>query len=111
MKALIAIALAGCFISGGLLALAADEQSTAKPSELDVLRKQIKDLEVRVRVLEGRFHITRPDPNVPMPQPWLHGRPVPETWQRREFNGMPYYVIPLRNDPNRGGGTEQVRSR
>ena len=100
MKALIAIALAGCCISGGLLALAADEQSTPKPSELDALRKQIKDLEARVAVLEGRLHIIRPDPNVPIPQPRLHGRPVPENWQRREFNGMPYYVIPLRNDPN-----------
>jgi len=100
MKARIAIALAGCCVFGGILALAADDESTPKPSELDALRKQIKDLEARVMVLEGRFHIARPDPNVAIPQPWLHGRPVPENWRRHEFNGMPYYVIPLRHDPN-----------
>jgi len=101
MKALIAIALAGCCIFGGVLALAADNESTSKPSELDTLLRQVADLEARVSALESRL---QPGPHLldkSMPRPWLHGHPVPENWSRREFNGMPYYVVPLHNDPNR----------
>ncbi|MHC4518839.1 MAG: hypothetical protein ACYTAS_09650 [Planctomycetota bacterium] len=100
MKAPIAIALAGCCVFGSILALAADEENSSKPSELETLRKRVADLEARVLVLEGRFHLVPRDPNAAIPRRWLHGRPVPENWSRREFNGMPYYVIPLRHDPN-----------
>ena len=100
MKARIAIALVGCCVFGGILALAAEEESTPKPSEFYVLRKQVKDLEARVAVLERLLKTTPREPNALILPPSLHGRRVPESWSRREFNGMPYYVIPLQHDPN-----------
>ena len=111
MKKLIAIALAGCCVSGGILALAADEESSPKPSDIEALRERIEDLEARVSTLEDRFRLVPRDPNVMVPQPWLHERRVPENWQHREFNGMPYYVIPLRDDPNGARRSGYVRKR
>jgi len=100
MKTQIAIVLVGCCVFGGILALAAEDESTPKPSELDVLRKQVKDLEVRVAVLEQSLKVTPPNSNALILPPSLHGRLVPENWSPREFNGMRYYMIPLENDPS-----------
>ena len=101
MKARIAIALVGCCVFGGILTLAAEDKSTPKPSELDILKKQVKDLEARVAVLERLLKATPREPNALILPPSLHGRRVPESWSPREFNGMPYYVIPLQHDPNK----------
>lgn len=109
MKKLIALALAGCCVSGGILALAADEESSPKPSDVAALRERFENLEARISAWESRFHTVPRDPNAMVPQPWLHGRHVPENWRHQEFNGMPYYVIPLREDPN--GVRRSARSR
>ena len=101
MKARIAIALVSCCLLGGLLASAADDEGPSKPSELDLLSKQIRALEARVAVLENRLKAAPRDRRGRIQPPYLHGRPVPENRSRREFNGMPYYVIPLRDNPNR----------
>jgi hypothetical protein len=100
MKVPIAIVLVGCCLFGGIMALAAEDESTPKPSELDALRKQVQALEARIEVLEKLLAEQRQGPNALTLPPSLHGRPVPETWSRREFNGMPYYVIPLGQDGN-----------
>ena len=100
MKARIAIALVGCCVFGGILTLAADDEDTSKPSELDALKAQVESLEVRIAVLENRLKIIPRDPEARILPPSLHGRPVPKSWSPRKFNGMTYYVIPLENDPS-----------
>ena len=101
MRGPVVVVLVGCCVFGGIFALAAEEESTPKLSELDVLRKQVKDLEARVAVLEQLLKTTPREPNALILPPSLHGRRVPKSWSPREFNGMPYYVIPLQHDPNK----------
>jgi hypothetical protein len=101
---------------GAVLSAVAESGPTADKSELDALRQQVQaletrfqeatveaigrlpTLEARVAALERRLAGQSPDPNGLTLRPSLHGRPVPENWSRREFNGMPYYVIPLRHE-------------
>ncbi len=63
-------------------------------SEIKELRKQIADLEKRIERLEKqRGGLTVPG------RPFGFNSPVPRNWQRREFNGQPYYLIPLAQAP------------
>jgi len=97
---IVAILMCGIAL-GAVLTFPADSGTTPDNSEIDTLRKQVQALETRVEMLEKLLAQQQQDPNAVTVPPFLHGRPVPENWSRREFNGMPYYVIPLRYDPNR----------
>ncbi len=95
------MAILACGIAlGAVLTVAADNGSTPDKSELDALRKQVQVLEVRIGVLEKLLEERPRESDATVRPPSLHGRLVPENWSRREFNGMPYYVIPLGHDPN-----------
>ena len=95
------VAILACGIAlGAVLTVAADSGTTPDNSEIEALRAQVEALEARVDVLEKLLGAKQGDPNAVIVPPILHGRPVPRNWSRREFNGMPYYVIPLRHDPN-----------
>jgi hypothetical protein len=113
------VATLACGIAlGAVLTVAADSGTTPANSEIEALRSQVEalearflettvgvigrvpKLEARVAALEQRLAGQLPDPNGLTRRPSLHGSPVPENWSRRQFNGMPYYVIPLRHDPN-----------
>lgn len=95
------VAILACGIAlGAVLTVTADSGTTPDNSELEALRSQVEALEARVDVLEKLLGAKQRDPNGVIVPPILHGRPVPENWSRREFNGMPYYIIPLQHDPN-----------
>ena len=59
-------------------------------SEIKQLKQQIADLEKRVERLEKQ----RSSIQVPG-RPFEFSVPIPRNWHRREFNGQPYYLIPL----------------
>lgn len=80
------------------------------PSEITGLKKEVSCLRERVKALEER--LANATIIVSEPQPWTDGsnirqleslrqrRCIPKGWQKKEFNGHLYYVIPLDQDVN-----------
>ncbi|MFB0524090.1 MAG: hypothetical protein ACETVZ_01010 [Phycisphaerae bacterium] len=72
-------------------------------AEISALRKEVLSLQERVKALEKRLDSAAIF--VPGSQPWRGGfrlldalrqyTPVPKGWQKRQFNGITYYVIPI----------------
>jgi hypothetical protein len=68
-----------------------DNAANRGAPQLQQLQDRLAKLEARVAELEKRpAYVTVP--KVPGP-PSLQA--VPKHWQPREFNGMPYYIVPL----------------
>jgi len=100
MKTSIAIVVISCCVLGSVWAMAASEQPDSNSSELEKLKDRVKTLEDRVATLEKQLRSSQRVPRaLPLPQ-FPRGRQVPDTWLPREFNGIPYYVIPIEQDPN-----------
>ncbi len=85
-----------------LLALGAKTDSNKSiEAELKSLRSQIESLEKRVITLETQM-ADRMLKDLPLIMPQTPQTPqVPKGWRKREFNGIPYYVIPLQKDPKK----------
>jgi hypothetical protein len=59
------------------------------------LTKQITALEKRIEKLEARQQVIAIRP------PMVTGiNAVPKGWQPREFNGIPYYIVPISERPS-----------
>ncbi len=84
------IGLAGLTIAAALDA-AAEQEETQRPAQnMQTLIQRVEKLEARVAELEKR----RPTAVLTRAQaPTL--RELPKGRQRKEFNGLPYYIIPL----------------
>ena len=80
-----------------------DSSSKSTEVELKALRTQIASLEERVKKLEDQLHLSKllKDYSVTIPQTFPKMPQVPKEWQKRKFNGIPYYVIPLQQMPNK----------
>ncbi|MGE3314437.1 MAG: hypothetical protein AB7O26_04920 [Planctomycetaceae bacterium] len=73
----------------------------AESTALEKLQQQVEKLEARVTVLEQlpgstsclQYHRPHLPHAVPPRQP--------QNWRREEFNGEPYYIVPLDGSPNR----------
>jgi cell division protein FtsB len=79
-----------------VLALGAKtEPDESVEAELKSLKSQVEFLETRVQTLETQMaDKTLKDLPFTIPQ-----RPqVPKGWRKRQFNGIPYYVIPLQQN-------------
>jgi hypothetical protein len=74
------------------------ESSESMQAELKSLRSQVESLEKRVITLETQMAdrtLKYLRPTIPqMPQ-------TPKGWRKRQFNGIPYYVIPLQQNANK----------
>ena len=73
------------------VSLAASEDAAPKTEQaklIEQLLDRIEKLEARVEELEKREKMV-------IEQLLAPGRNVPKGWQRREFNGRYYYIIPL----------------
>ena len=99
-----------CLVVGGILATIALCAGAASPgpagdsSEIEQLKKQIEALSRRVESLEKRLKdsqtivLPRNRMMPPMtidPNSLLRQRSTPRGWRRFEFNGMPYYMVPI----------------
>ncbi len=82
-----------------LLALGAKaETSESVEAELKSLKSQVKSLEQRVKTLETQLA----DRTLKYLQPTIPQMPqAPKGWRKRQFNGIPYYVIPLQQNSNK----------
>ena len=79
-----------------LLALGAKTDSNDNvKAELKSLKSQVASLEKRVITLETQLAdrtLNYLQPTIPqMPQ-------APKEWRKKQFNGIPYYVIPLQQN-------------
>lgn len=92
-------------VGGAVLLLPGAETKPAAPPEtIAQLQSQIAKLEERVAQLELRSGllayppVVQPDGLIAQPLQRFQAVPntqLPEGWQQREFNGAPYYVVPL----------------
>jgi hypothetical protein len=91
---------AAVFISISLFA-AETEQRTEK-DEITQLKEKIAALEERVAELEEKLEEKQPNiilkqkntPKLPNLLPPSHD--VPPNWEQKEFNGMSYYIVPIK---------------
>jgi outer membrane murein-binding lipoprotein Lpp len=73
-------------------AFPASQEDLAK--QVQDLKKQVATLEEKVASLESRLQkIT-----LAIPQTFPELKQLPKGWEKREFNGMSYYIIPLDQD-------------
>ncbi|UCG55952.1 MAG: hypothetical protein JSU70_13895 [Phycisphaerales bacterium] len=114
MRTAVLVVGVGCVVAAGGLATGdAPDNLAEMQEEMAELKKHISSLEGRVESLEkqlkkGSIVIVdtpgRPDDEslrAPRQFRWPEYRP--KGWQRRQFNGIPYYVIPLCRDSAKPG--------
>ncbi|NQT01159.1 MAG: hypothetical protein HQ580_03990 [Planctomycetes bacterium] len=88
------------FIPLTVLALGAKTDSNKSiEAELKSLKSQVASLEKRVKTLETQLLARRTLKDFPLIMPQTHH--VPKGWRKRQFNGIPYYVIPLQQNSNK----------
>ena len=83
---------------------AKDKSSKSIQDELKSLRSEIASLEKRVKELETQLQqVSKGIKNysVTIPQTFPRMHQVPKGWQKREFDGIHYYIIPLQQLPNK----------
>ena len=82
---------------------AASSEPSQGSSEIEQLKKEVAALRQRVELLEERLKHNlispnpRETPGIVNPYPGL--RQGPPNGRRFEFNGMPYYVVPIDKTP------------
>jgi hypothetical protein len=86
-----------------LLAMGAGDTTGESDESVARLSARIRSLERRVDDLEKRLRGKAPTvrPSIRRSSRPSGDRSLPRGWQRREFNGVPYYVIPVENRPGR----------
>lgn len=73
----------------------------------DSLKKQIKELKTQVKMLKKRVKILENQlqslskKGVVIPKAFPKLQEIPKDWKEFEYNGMKYYIIPLKDDPEK----------
>lgn len=62
--------------------------------QVEELKKQVAALEQKVASLESRLQKL----TLTIPQAFPELKQLPKGWEKREFNGMSYYIIPIDQD-------------
>jgi len=76
----------------GLMASPVPQEDQAK--QIEELKKQLGALEQRITVLEGKLQKL----TLIIPQTFPDLKQLPKGWEKREFNGQKYYIIPIEQD-------------
>jgi hypothetical protein len=94
----VSVAILAAVAAGGSLALrgVAIEPPTPKAANLEQLQRRIEQLEARVAELERHPPTVLTPRTMPAPVERMPPGSVP-----REFNGIPYYIIPVRGTPEK----------
>ena len=71
------------------------KSSPNSAEQIEKLQDRVTKLESRIALLEKmRVYLAAPQAST-APGLGVHVERLPEGWQKREFNGMPYYLVPL----------------
>jgi TolA-binding protein len=73
----------------------------AFPGGQEDLAKQVQDLKKQVRALEDKvasLESRLQQLTLTIPQTFPDLKQLPKGWQKYEFNGMSYYIVPLDQD-------------
>jgi hypothetical protein len=90
------IAIVGlCAMAGTVLVFTAGAVTDRGSAGADALLERVKDLEQRVADLERRLQERETRGAIRVPRRVEPRQELPEGWQRREFNGQPYYIVPV----------------
>lgn len=82
------------------IAYATGSREDKEQSEVVLLKKRVAILEKKVDSLEKRLSEKEQSLKLVIPPKFPEMQPLPEGWQQREFNGLPYYLVPLdKNTP------------
>jgi hypothetical protein len=86
-----------------LLAMGAGDATGGSDASMARLSERVRSLERRVEDLEKRLRGRAPTvrPSMRRSSRPSGERSLPKGWRRREFNGVPYYVIPVEVKPGR----------
>ena len=73
-----------------------------KSNDLD-LEAVIEGLTNKIVALEKRIEMLEKSQQIPFVSPPIITIPrsVPKGWRKREFNGIPYYIVPLGEAPSK----------
>ena len=64
---------------------------------IEKLQKQVTELEKRIETLEKKIKwLSKRSVEIPETFPKLHK--IPKGWREHEFNGVKYYIIPVKSD-------------
>jgi len=117
-RAILFFATVGILAVVTLCVAAASPDPSDDSATIDQLKKEIETLRQRVDSLEKRLEQsqsaaqTRVWPLTPIdPNGAVQPHPIPRNWKRFEFNGMPYYVIPVKNGSPSAPGPEPARTK
>lgn len=81
---------------------AAETEQSSEQDEITQLKEKIEALEERVAELEKKLEKKQPNiilkqkktpqlPDFSLPQ-----QDIPQDWEQKEFNGMSYYIVPVK---------------
>jgi len=103
MKTSLSVTIAVVVLVIACLALGATGPEPGCNEAMIRLKQRVSMLEQRVERLEKKLQAIptgrRPATIRPTRPPGSQSRP--QGWRRREFNGVPYYVIPIQRTPRR----------
>jgi hypothetical protein len=113
MKTATSIAAAAVVLVVALLAMGASDPTGDGDDSIAQLRERVGALERRVEALEkqGRGKPATVRPATRKPSRSSGERSLREGWRRREFNGVPYYVIPVDGKQGRSHRQSALRGR
>lgn len=102
-RAVLFLATGGILAAAALCVAAAAPGPSGDSATIDQLKKEIGTLRERVDSLEKRLDEQGQSaaqmrvwpPTTPDPNSLLQPRSVPKSWRQFEFNGRPYYVLPV----------------
>jgi len=107
MKARISITVVVLIMA--FLAMGATDPVHSDEDSIARLKDRVNSLEQRVQALESKLQSIAAKPKAATRRPArpLRDRSRPKGWRRKEFNGVPYYIIPVERKPSQS--TQRTR--
>ena len=103
MKTLKSIAAVIVLLALAFLAMGATGHNHFSNDPIAQLKARIRSLEQRVEGLEKKLQTStaKRTPAIRRPPSPPRDQSIPRGWRRREFNGIPYYLVPLSQKQSR----------
>ncbi|MHC4580925.1 MAG: hypothetical protein ACYS14_05670 [Planctomycetota bacterium] len=113
MKTPVSIATVVVLLIMTFLIMGATNPNRSRDESIARLRARISSMERRIERLEKRLQTStvRPSPAPRRPSRPPRAQSLPKGSQRRQFNGMPYYLVPLGQKQSKACRPSSVKTR